>query len=372
MSRILEAMKRAERERALESGSARVLRYVEAAGPGSPLPGATAVAPAEQTAEASPAADPVQMPAVLAKPDVDVSSENTCAPSIAADPTAGISSAAANTQLAPALIPPYESAAVAVAAPCEVEPLTLEWLKEGCASPSWSPDPKKMLFFDSDSHATGAEELRALRSRLYQWRELRPIKTILVTSALRNEGRTFIAANLAQAMVRQHKRSALVIDADLRAPRMARAFGAPSCPGLTDYLAGEADEFQVIQRAPIENLFFLPAGKAARNPTELLGNGRLKKLLERLAPLFDWIILDSPPAFPMADARILSAMCDAVAVVVRAGATDSAFVKRACDQFSLQSCVGIVLNGVPTARLSIPHRAAAPDLGLSARKISAA
>ena len=371
MSRILDAMKRAERELALESGSARALRYVEASGASSFRPEEAAAKTTEESAGASPASDPVETPVALAKQVIDVSAESVSLKFEALNEIPAPSPAATQAQPASELIPIEDRAALSCAAASEDEPLTFEWLKDGCAAPSWNPDPKKMLFFESDSHATGAEELRALRSRLYQWRETHAIKTVLVASALRGEGRTFIAANLAQAMVRQHKRVALVIDADLRAPRMAQAFGAPACPGLTDYLSGKADEFQVIQRAPMENLFFLPAGTAAQNPTELLANGRLKKLLERLSPLFDWIILDSPPAFPLSDARILSAMCDAVLVVVRAGATEFTLAKRACDVFSLRSCVGVVLNGVPASRFPAPHRAAL-QTAFSAHNISAA
>src|SRR5271167_857832 len=170
--------------------------------------------------------------------------------------------------------------------------LTYESLLARCPRTEWSPDPRTMLFFEQDDSRLGAEEFRTLRSRLYQIREKMPLKRLLVTSALPKEGKSFVAANLAQVMVRQHGRRALVIDADLRNPGMHRHLGAPQTPGLAEYLLGEIDEFAGLQRGPMDNLFFLPAGKISGSAPELLSNGRLKVLLQRVEPWFDWIIID--------------------------------------------------------------------------------
>jgi len=118
---------------------------------------------------------------------------------------------------------------------------------------------------------------------------------VLVTSALPKEGKSFTAANLAQVLVRQHGRRVLLIDADLRGPRLHLMLGTTSSPGLSDYLKGEKDEFSIMQRGPLESLFFIPSGHEIENPAELVANGRLRFLLQRVEPLFDWIIIDSPP-----------------------------------------------------------------------------
>ena len=110
----------------------------------------------------------------------------------------------------------------------------------------------------------GTEEFRTLRSRLYHLREKMPLKTVLVTSALPKEGKSFTATNLAQVMVRQQGRRVLLIDADLRAPRLHRMLGTTSDPGLSDYLQGKSDEFSIMQRGPLENLFFIPSGTGSR------------------------------------------------------------------------------------------------------------
>ena len=104
--------------------------------------------------------------------------------------------------------------------------LNYESLLARCPQTEWTPDARTMLFFQEDDSRLGAEEFRTLRSRLYQIREKMPLKRLMVTSALPKEGKSFVAANLAQVMVRQHGRRALVIDADLRNPGMHRHLGA--------------------------------------------------------------------------------------------------------------------------------------------------
>jgi capsular exopolysaccharide synthesis family protein len=215
----------------------------------------------------------------------------------------------------------------------------------------WNPDPKKMLFFGDEEHASGMEEFRTLRSRLYQAREKQPLSKLLVTSALPKEGKSFTTANLGQVIVRQHGRRALLIDADLRNPQLHNHLGAEIGPGLADYLKDEADEYSIIQRGPMENLFLIPAGQIATNPAELLSNGRMKTLLHRLEPLFDWVIIDSPPAVPVSDAAMLANECDGVLLVVRSNSTPVDAARRARSEFTGRNVVGVVLNGI-TAELA--------------------
>jgi capsular exopolysaccharide synthesis family protein len=215
----------------------------------------------------------------------------------------------------------------------------------------WTPDPKTMLFFGTDEHASGTEEFRTLRSRLYQAREKQALSTLLVTSALPKEGKSFTAANLAQVIVRQHGRRALLIDADLRNPQLHNLLGAEPGPGVSEYLRAESDEFAIVQRGPMENLFFIPAGRSSSNPAELLSNGRMKSLLSRLEPMFDWIIIDSAPAVPVSDASILAKHCDGVLLIARSNSTPVDAARRARNEFAGQNLVGVVLNGI-TADLS--------------------
>src|SRR5205823_6215671 len=210
----------------------------------------------------------------------------------------------------------------------------------------WNPDPKTMLFFGGEEHAPGMEEFRTLRSRLYQAREKQPLSKLLVTSALPKEGKSFTSANLAQVIVRQHGKLALLIDADLRNPQLHNLLGAEPGPGLAEYLQSESDEFSIIQRGSMENLFFIPAGRQAGNPAELVANGRMKFLLNRLEAMFDWIIVDSPPAVLVTDASLIANYCDGVLLVVRSNNTPTDAALRARKEFADRNVLGVVLNGI--------------------------
>jgi protein-tyrosine kinase len=225
-------------------------------------------------------------------------------------------------------------------------PLTLETLQARCRMCAWKPDTKKLLFSTSQGFSLGSEEFRTLRSKLYQTRDAQPLRTILVTSPLPQEGKTFVAANLAYTMVRQRERRALLIDGDLRWSRLHLSFGTALTPGLTEYLRGEADELAIIQRGPVENLFFIPGGKPAPNAAELIANGRLKTLLARVGPIFDWVIVDSPPAGAMSDASLMADFCDGVLLVVSAGKTPFDTAQKTRETFRQKHLLGVVLNRV--------------------------
>ena len=232
-------------------------------------------------------------------------------------------------------------------------PFNVDTLLARCAQLQWKPDPATMLFLNGDDGVRGTEEFRTLRSRLYHLREKMPLKKILVTSALPKEGKSFTSSNLAQVVVRQHGRRALLIDADLRAPRLHLMLGTRSDPGLSDYLLGKSDEFSIMQRGAVENLFFIPSGTGAANPAELVGNGRLKLLLQRVEPLFDWIIIDSPPAIPVSDASVLAKVCDGVLMVVRSNSTPVDLARKARQEFPEEALLGVVLNG--TSEDAMPY-----------------
>lgn len=226
------------------------------------------------------------------------------------------------------------------------EPLTSATIAKRCKQQAWNPDSKTLLFAKEESRQYKAEVFRTLRSRLYRIRDQMALRTLLITSTLPAEGKSFVAANLGHAIAQQHGRRALLIDADLRVPRLHTLLGAPQGPGLTEYLRGEIDEFSAIQRGPNDGLCFLPCGNITANPVELIGNGRLKPLLERLSVVFDWIIMDSPPMTPVSDASLLADMCDGALLVVKAAATPFDLAQKACGEFKTAPLVGVVLNGI--------------------------
>lgn len=232
------------------------------------------------------------------------------------------------------------------AAPAMASQFTLDTLLARCAPGNWNPDPQTMLFFSGRENAPGMEEFRTLRSRLYQLREKMPLKKLLVSSSLPREGKSFVAANLTQVLVKQHGRRVLLIDADLRGPKLHVVLGTSALPGLSDYLMGERDEFTIMQRGPMDNLFLIPAGKHVSSPAELVANGRLKFLLSRVEALFDWIVIDSPPAVTVSDPSLLANFCDGVLMVVRSTVTPFDAARRARMEFGEKQLLGVVLNGV--------------------------
>lgn len=211
---------------------------------------------------------------------------------------------------------------------------------------TWSPNPDIMLNFASGASANGTEEFRALRSRLHQVREQVSLRRLLVASALPSEGRSFMAANLAQAMACQRGCRTLLLDADLRSPSLHRAFGTSASPGLSDYLLGEAEDSEIIQSGQIENLFFAAAGRPASGQSELLSNGRLKTFLVGASSLFDWIIIDSTAAMPVSDSGIIANYCDGTLLVVRSNSTPFDVVRKAREKLRPERILGVVLNEI--------------------------
>lgn len=221
-----------------------------------------------------------------------------------------------------------------------------EELVKRCVQAEWQIDGSNSVFLNSRPGEGGPERFRTLRSRLYKIASTRKLKRVLVTSGVAAEGKTFVASNLAQSIIQQPELRVLLIDADLRSSRLHLLFGAQSCPGLSDYLRGEADEYGVIQKGSGENLFLIPGGNLVSNPSELLLSDRMKQLLNTVTPVFDWIIIDSPPTLPVHDATILADMVDGVLFVIRAGSTDAEIVERTAAEFQGKNLLGVVLNRV--------------------------
>jgi protein-tyrosine kinase len=230
--------------------------------------------------------------------------------------------------------------------------LQFDDLVRRCTHPEWKSDSALRVSLAGDSGKIVGERFRTLRSRLYQIAGTRTLRRVLITSSLPTEGKTFVATNLVRSIIRQADRRVLLIDADLRAPNLHVALGAPSSPGLSDYLRGAADEYAIVQNSVANNLCFIPCGSKASNPSELLLSERMQILLECVTPAFDWVILDSPPALPVHDASSLADLCDGVLFVVRAGETDYEVAKKGSLEFREKNLLGVVLNQVENAETS--------------------
>lgn len=225
-------------------------------------------------------------------------------------------------------------------------PFSYEELIRRCNHSEWRLDPRSSVFLNSKPGETGPERFRTLRSRLNKIGSTRKLQRILITSGVAAEGKTFVASNLAQSIAQRQELRVLLIDADLRSSRMHLLFEAPNDRGLSEYLRGEADEYAVIQKGMKENLFLIPGGSPAANPSELLLGERMKQLLDLATPIFDWIIIDSPPALPVHDASVLADLVEGVLFVIRAGSTDAQIVERTVAEFQGKNLLGVVLNRV--------------------------
>ncbi|MBA2527501.1 MAG: polysaccharide biosynthesis tyrosine autokinase [Pyrinomonadaceae bacterium] len=213
--------------------------------------------------------------------------------------------------------------------------------------PGGSAESTALAMVD-DARSPIAESYRHLRTSLLLSSAGQPPKTILVTSSQPSEGKTTTAINTA-FMLAQTGAEVLIVDCDLRRPRLHAHFDIPNSRGLTNWLSGEPDLDQLIQTYDKNpNLKLLTSGPVPPNPAELLGSEQMRKLLSLLGERFGHIIIDSPPAISFTDASILSTMADGVVLVVHSGKSSRAVVRRAKQQLLDVGAhiFGVVLNNV--------------------------
>ncbi|HYJ85725.1 MAG TPA: polysaccharide biosynthesis tyrosine autokinase [Pyrinomonadaceae bacterium] len=216
----------------------------------------------------------------------------------------------------------------------------------GGATPG--PAATNALALVDDARSPVAESYRHLRTSLLLSSAGQPPKTILVTSSQPSEGKTTTAINTA-VMLAQTGAEVLIIDCDLRRPRLHAHFEISNSAGLTNWLSGERDVDRLIQQyEKLPNLKLLTSGPVPPNPAELLGSDEMRKLLGVLSERFAHIIIDSPPAISFTDASILSTMVDGVMLVVHGGKSSRAVVRRAKQQLLDVGAhiFGVVLNNV--------------------------
>ena len=209
------------------------------------------------------------------------------------------------------------------------------------------------LFSASHPRSSVSEAFRSIRTALSFAGTNGNLRRFLVTSSSPREGKTLVSANISIALARAG-RKVLLIDADMRKPRVHKLFGAPSMPGLSNMLVGEGDAEGAIREAPgIENLSYMPCGPIPPNPAELLGGSSLEGILDTLGQQFDTIVFDTPPLINVTDAAVLVSRLDGALLVVRCFSTDRELLRRSHDLISRANgrTLGVVLNNVDVPRV---------------------
>jgi capsular exopolysaccharide synthesis family protein len=202
-----------------------------------------------------------------------------------------------------------------------------------------------------ESNSSVAESYRQLRTSLLLSSAGHAPRTLLVTSSQPAEGKTTTSVNTAISLA-QTGAAVLIVDADLRRPRVHKIFNLKNNAGLCNYLAGDCDLASLIQIA-MPNLYVLPVGPLPPNPAELLGSTKMKNVVDTLAANFDYVVIDSPPVSSFADSLILSALVEGVIIVVRSGFTPREMAQRT--KAHLQS-VGAKILGVVINQIKLqPH-----------------
>ena len=190
------------------------------------------------------------------------------------------------------------------------------------------------------------EAFRTIRTRIQLTKlDKDALKTILITSSAPQEGKTIVAINLGGSFA-QANRKTLVIDCDLRKPRVHEILKDKRIPGLIDYLFGQVPLSEIIHKAEMDNLYFITCGTIPPNPAEMLESEKMRQFLSEMRNLYDIVILDSPPIIAVTDAEILATMVDGTILIVSSETTEFELMERSVELIKKDksSFIGTVLN----------------------------
>ncbi|RMD99599.1 MAG: polysaccharide biosynthesis tyrosine autokinase [Calditrichaeota bacterium] len=201
-------------------------------------------------------------------------------------------------------------------------------------------------YFEEESPE--ATEFRRLYSKLQNLYSGQNIKNLLITSATMNEGKSTTAALLACTIARYRETKTILVDCDLRRPRVHQLFNLAKEDGVADVLMSKRRLDACFKQSPLENLKILTSGGIVDNPTELFNSSKMKDLFSEIKFYFDAVIVDSPPINPVTDALILSSEMDGALMVVKAGKTPKDVVRRAVDLMRNTglNILGVIVNNM--------------------------
>lgn len=205
-------------------------------------------------------------------------------------------------------------------------------------------DPEARVAMVLDPRSPAADRYRFLRMKLREVKDAVQLRSIVITSAIPQDGKSTTALNLATVLSEKGKRNVLLIEADLYHPTLASRLGLKTMPGLAECLEEDLNPIDSLRRIEPLGFYLLPAGTTTTNPTELLQQESLPRLLQTLVPLFDWVLIDTPPVAPLTDAILMSRQVDASMLVVRAGHTPERAVEEAVNLLGQGHVLGIIFN----------------------------
>ena len=218
---------------------------------------------------------------------------------------------------------------------------------------------KREIITRADPKSPVSEVFRTLRTNLQYMKKSNSCQTLVITSTVQGEGKSFVAANLAVTFAQASKKT-LIIDADMRRPRQHTIFGIDMFPGLSNYLSGinlsrsrhETSIKECIYATKIDNLYMMPSGNIPPNPSELLQSRKLNALLDEIEPNFDVIIFDGAPCLLVTDSTIISRVVDATILVASQNKTKMDDLKEAKRRINHVGghIAGVVLNRVKVSK----------------------
>lgn len=251
-------------------------------------------------------------------------------------------------------IPEIDSPHAAAAAASSVSAhMPTDWLSvpaERVLTPH--PAPEQRLITLTNHNSQGAEMFRVLGTRLAHMKDKRQISRLLVSSAVGDEGKSVVAVNLAIALSQRPGERVLLMEADLRRPTAAALLSSKPTVGITEWHEGKLNIQDALYRVGDRPLWFLSAGKGMSEPLPILESLEFANMLETVSAHFDWVILDSTPMLPMADAASLARLCDGVLVVVREGHTRRKVLNKALESIDRKKLLGVVFNEAASQQMS--------------------
>jgi capsular exopolysaccharide synthesis family protein len=207
---------------------------------------------------------------------------------------------------------------------------------------SASSDSHLVTLPNSDSPA--GEAFHLLGVRLRHLRRHQPLKKILITSTIPQEGKSVVAANLACTLALRTQQKVLLLEGDVRRPTQSKIFGLANKPGICEWLKGERSLVKSMYRLEGAGIWIFPAGNGTGNSLELLQSGGATPMMEQFMNWFDWVVIDSPPILPLADTSGWTNIADGILLVTRQGITQKRQLKRGLEALANQKLVGVVLN----------------------------